>query len=433
VQKIILKRKQGTRFTSGHPWVFSNELSSLPKYEAGSWVELRAENGEALSVGYYNPHSLISFRSLGRGLLKSDLSVADFLKWRILTSLRRRSKVGFSGTSFRLAFAEADELPGLIVDAYLHAEERAYVWVFQPATAGAEKLLTELSGLFETFQKLSEEHLALPLKAIVIKRNSQSRTREGLTLEASEICAGSWADADLMNFPVLLQDRLGQNLVCRADLFTGQKTGFFLDQTHNIQLLTGLLEKVQWSQNPSSRPIKILDLCCYVGHWSLQTMRELKRRGIEAEATLFDSSAKALAFAEKNVEFESFRSKKIQADALENLKELEPQSFDLVICDPPALIKSRGGYEAGKRAYVKINTDAMRLLKKGGLFVSSSCSGLLSEEDYFEVLAVSSAKAFSKSELSMQLLTRGGQGADHPVLTGFPEGRYLKCWMGLLS
>jgi 23S rRNA (cytosine1962-C5)-methyltransferase len=113
-------------------------------------------------------------------------------------------------------------------------------------------------------------------------------------------------------------------------------------------------------------------------------------------------------------------------DALEVLAGLPEASFDAVICDPPAFVKKKNDLEQGLRAYVKLNRDALRLVKPGGLFVTCSCSGLVRSEDWQSVLHQSTGKAGRQ----FKILARGGHGPDHPVRPEFPEGEYLKCALG---
>ena len=214
---------------------------------------------------------------------------------------------------------------------------------------------------------------------------------------------------------------LRDDLLLRADLLKGQKTGFFLDQQWNVKLLRDLMPTANLSGS-----LKVLDICCYVGQWSAHVAQMGQRLGKPVEVTLVDSSAQALALAERNVREQGAHAVAVEADALKGLGDLKPDSFDIVICDPPAFVKKKADLEPGLRAYVKLNRDALRTLKKGGLYVAASCSGLVRSGDWSRVLAESSLKAGR----SLKQIALGGHGPDHPVRPEFPEGEYLKCVIG---
>ncbi|NDD93374.1 methyltransferase domain-containing protein, partial [bacterium] len=212
----------------------------------------------------------------------------------------------------------------------------------------------------------------------------------------------------------------------QVDLLGGQKTGFFLDQWANIQLVLQRIE--QWPVATRRKQIRILDLCCYVGQWSAQLSRFFEQRGIQVEITLVDSSRAALQSAEKNVKASgATQIKTVETDVLRGLADLPDRAFDLVISDPPALIKGRKDVPVGTHAYLQLHTQAARLVAEQGVWVACSCSGLLTEESFLETIS----KAARRQSRKFSWVARGGQAPDHPILAEFPEGRYLKCWLGL--
>src|SRR5262249_29959449 len=157
----------------------------------------------------------------------------------------------------------------------------------------------------------------------------------------------------------------------------GQKTGFFLDQFGNVRLAAQLLKGLQPAQG---KKLRILDLCCYVGQWGSQLARVFRDAGLEVEVTAVDASDKALAAAKRNIEAQGRRCETMKADVLKDLVSLKDASFDLVISDPPALIKGRKDIGPGTHAYLQLNTQVFRLVRRGGAVVSCSCSALLEEE-----------------------------------------------------
>jgi 23S rRNA (cytosine1962-C5)-methyltransferase len=142
-----------------------------------------------------------------------------------------------------------------------------------------------------------------------------------------------------------------------------------------------------------------------------------------------DASKTALDFAQKNVEAQGAQFERLKTDVLKGLEGLPSQSFDLVISDPPALIKSRKEIPQGTHAYLQLNTQVFRVVKPGGAVVCCSCSALLEEEIFTQTLA----KAARRNQVQVRWVGRGGPSPDHPVLAEFPEGRYLKCWVGFVE
>jgi 23S rRNA (cytosine1962-C5)-methyltransferase len=215
---------------------------------------------------------------------------------------------------------------------------------------------------------------------------------------------------------------IDKGVLMTTSLQDGQKTGFFLDQAHNISLLCEQLAKMEFADNT----VRILDLCCYVGQWSAQITKTLKAKGLRVEVTAVDVSEPALAFAKKNIERQNADMVNIRkADVLNDLGSLPERYFDVVIADPPAFIKAKKDVPTGKHAYLKLNTSAFKLVKKNGLVVSCSCSGLFIESEMMETLR----KAIQRGEMEARCILNGGHSADHPVLLSFSEGFYLKMFV----
>src|SRR5262249_32659848 len=154
--------------------------------------------------------------------------------------------------------------------------------------------------------------------------------------------------------------------------------GFFLDQAGNVELAIARLGRLK----PQKGALKILDLCCYVGQWGAQLSRHFRAQGLEVEVTGVDSSRAALELAAQNVEAQGARVTSLKGEVVKDLEALPEHALDLVVSDPPALVKGRKDLPAGKHAYLQLNTQAMRVLRPGGGIVSCSCSGLLEEEDF---------------------------------------------------
>ena len=427
---VVWKLNKGAdrRIRGGHPWIFSNELSVSPKgLRPGTPVLLRDTKGQFLAYGYGNPNSLISFRALSYNVEDRDASHSEFIVRKVLKAWWVRKALGYGG-SFRMVYGEGDYLPGLVIDLY-HIEQngkRGQVLAAQILSAGMEELLRDLELFFKNLvedgveQKLSE--YTWEQTAVVIRNDVNVRKLEGLEYQEAKLLK-SIEGIDLTDIDILLDPpKAGDDLIPMAtNLVDGQKTGFFLDQAHNIQAICDVLERIDVDDGI----LRILDLCCYVGQWSTKITSVLKRRGIKVEVTAVDVSDQALAFAKKNIDRQGAVTIIRKLDVLRDLGALPDRHFDVVIADPPAFIKAKKDVPTGRHAYLKLNTAAFKLVKRGGLVVSCSCSGLFAESELIETLS----KAARRGETEPRCLLKGGHGPDHPVLMSFSEGFYLKMFL----
>ncbi len=381
MDKVILKRT--SRILAGHPWIFSNELSTSPKrFGPGSLVEVYDNRNEYIGAGYINPNSLIAIRLLTREREKID---AGFFRRRITAALRYRERFLPDTGSCRLVFSEGDFLPGLMVDKY------ADCIVIQILTLGMEKQKDTITGLLDEM---------LAPSVIVLRNDSRTRILEGLSLE-KKIVKGR-----LDTLPVI---REGEALL-EVDPLSGQKTGSFLDQRENRIAFSRL-----------AKGGRGLDLFCYSGAWGLQ----LARRGMQV--TFVDDSEAALARARRNAELNGVAGTCdfVKDDAFAFLKsEAESGSgYDSVALDPPAFVKSKLKIKEALRGYREINAMAMRIVKSGGLLATSSCSYHIDRMVFLDMLRTASRD----SRKSFRLLEYRSQGKDHPVALSIPETEYLKC------
>lgn len=406
-----LKKGADRRIRAGHPWVFTGELAhSAKEISPGEIIELRDASDYFLAYGYGHPTSQICFRKLTSRQKEKDVLSVDFFQRRLQSAFEHRRTAGWSDFSHRWLFAEADGVPGLVVDSFLTTEQ-GWIVVVQASTAGMDKALP---NVFSAFEELGTQRGGL---TVVDAPSSKSRVMEGLKIGEKRVVFGSSREIYDSDFRFLDEVRL------RVDLAHGQKTGFFLDQQWNIHLLKKALKNN--FKFPQSK-IKILDVCCYVGQWSAHLAAAFMADGGKpVHVTTVDTSEPALSFAKHNVARYAGEVETVCGDALEVLSKLEGESFDIVICDPPAFIKKRADLENGLRAYTKLNRNALKLLRPGGIFVGASCSGLVKGEDWRQVLT----EASLKSGRVLRHLFLGGHGPDHPVRPEFPEGEYLKCYI----
>lgn len=417
------------RFKSGHPWVYSNELSSSPKgVEPGAPVELRDASGKFLARGYGNPHSLIAFRAMTRDEKIAEPCAAEAILETLLSAARLRTSLGLAPFSHRLSFGEADDLPGLVIDRY--RLDAGQVFVVQAHTAGANRWMPQIAQILEKYVTwFAKQNAGEPdwnATGIVIRNDLSVRKLEGLEEETPRVLK-ELKGSDLARATIRVRPSIegGDPVLFDVDLVQGQKTGFFLDQAANIQLAAIRLAHLK----PQGAKLRILDLCCYVGQWGTQLARAFKAMGLDVEVVAVDASQGALDLARKNVERQGARCETVKGDVLRDLEKMEGGGFDLVVSDPPALIKGRKDIPAGTHAYLQLNTQVFRLIRAGGAVVSCSCSALLEEDEFLKALS----KAAYRNRRKVRWAARGSQSADHPMLIEFPEGRYLKCWIGFVE
>ncbi len=422
-----VKKGQDFRIRAQHPWVFSNELTVSPKgIKPGEIIELQTQNGEFLALGYGNPHSLIAFRALS---FTPAQITQDWLLEKLQKSWERRFQMGLRNSQ-RICYSENDLLSGLIVDHYIVEQDgkRGQVFAIQVSTYGMEKLIgADLLEFFKKFHQKTLNFHNIPWShtGLVLRNDINQRKLEGLdpqkpkTLKNIEFM-------DLNNIPICVDNFKGDTLKISTNLAEGQKTGFFLDQKHNINLVLSQLERMWRIKKPAK--FKVLDICSYVGHWSTQLAAFAQKMEVPIEIVTADISEKALDFAQKNVaQYNPAQNDSLAIDVLDELVHLQDQSFDLVVCDPPAFIKNKKDLPKGRHAYLKLNSQALRLTKQGGLLVSCSCSGIFLKEYLQETLA----KAGKRNQRSVHILLEGGHGLDHMHLPSFPEGFYLKMFLCL--
>lgn len=382
MEKIKLKKTK--RLLGGHLWVFSNELGVSPKgYTPGALVELYGPRDEFLGIGYINPNSLIAVRLLTREREGIDL---DFFKQRISRALRLRERFIKGRDAYRAVYSESDGLPGLIIDKY-----GPDTIVSQFLTAGMEAQKDLIIGAIKEF---------FDPGLFVLRNDSRVRELEGLSLY-KEVLKGN-----AEQLPIISE----HGLKLEVNPLEGQKTGFFLDQAENRLAFSELVESGTG-----------LDLFSYSGAWALELASKAAR------ITCVDESEKALEQAKKNAALNGFedRMEFKRGNVFDFLKEeiASKRTYDFIVLDPPAFVKSAKKIKEAVKAYSTLNTQAITLLKPGGLLATSSCSYHMHRELFIEMLR----EAGERAGRGLRMLALRGQAMDHPVLLSMPETEYLKC------
>lgn len=383
---LRLRPNEHKRLNAGHLWVFSNEVDTrttpLKNFTPGQLVSLERSDGKAIGVAYVNPHSLICARLLSRDAHAKIH--ADWLRQRLGRALAWRKQC-FPGNYYRWVFAESDGLPGLILDRY------GDYCVGQINTAGMEVLRPLLEEVLNGMDGL---------RGLLWRNDSSVRELEGL---AREVVAGFGEVPER-----LLVEEAG--LQFQVDPREGQKTGWFYDQRRNRDEL-----EPYWGE------ARVLDLFSYVGGWSMRALAA----GAKA-VTAVDRSAPAMSLLASHVEQTDWNGRLVTqvADVDQFLIEARAQRerYDVVVLDPPALVKKAKDKGAGLAAYRRLNSAALSLVRYGGMLVSCSCSSHVSEADLLDVVRA----AARHSDREVQVVRLLQQGPDHPVLPAIPETRYLK-------
>ncbi len=378
--RLILSSKGLSWFRKGHPWIFRTDLEKIQDAAPGSVVALETKTGRFLAQGFYSDHSKIAFRLITRSREFVDV---QFWKKRVLNAFRYRQAVVQQTNAYRLIYGESDGIPSLVVDRY------ADHFVLQTLAQGTENLLPLFTEIFlELFQPAS----------IILRNDVMVRDLEGLPRE-KKIVFG--------DCPKEIQVFEGE-IHYLADLWTGQKTGAYLDQRENRLRAARFLRG------------RILDAFCYQGLFGLQAARRASRViGIDSSQEAVDQAREnALRNSRSNIEF---RRENV-FDFLKAAAE-EGGHYDGIILDPPAFAKSKENVGGATRGYKELNLRAIRLLNPGGILVTSSCSYNLSEAKFLEILR----DCEKDSGSTLRIIEKRGQSADHPVLLSFPESYYLKC------
>lgn len=379
---VILRAGEDRRVRAGHPWAFSNEIlmdADAKAIPVGSLATLRAPGGEALALVTFNPHSLIAARVLSTN---PEAQVDALFFGRLLTraaALRDRL-VGVP--YYRLIHAEADGLPGVIIDRFGDA------FVVQVNTAGMDALTPILLEALEA---------EFSPTTIVLKNDSPVRELEGLKREVV-VAKGQAGSIELIENDARFV----------ADLSEGQKTGWFYDQRDNRRFMAGL-----------AKDARVLDAYCYSGGFGVLAAT----RGAKSVVCL-DRSQPALNAAQRAATLNgvdkivSFQ----KGEVFEALEKMKPRSHEIVICDPPAFVKSRKDLKTGAQGYRKLVRLAAPLVTKGGFFFVASCSHLVDPPLFAEQVR----RGLRDAERSGRILLSSGAALDHPVHPNLPETAYLK-------
>jgi len=385
IKKIVLKPKKEVSLMRRHPWIFSGAIASKSEdLQEGEVVEILSSDNTFLAKGHFQIGS-IAIRIL---TFEDEAIDQEFWNRRIASAYRLRQTLGLTDNHdtnvFRLVHGEGDELPGLIIDFY----------------NGTAVMQFHSIGMF-----LSKEQIVLALKntlgdklQAIYDKSSQTLPFKAQVKAQDGYVWGTQLTNEVQEF--------GNTFL--VDWNEGQKTGFFIDQRENRELI----KKYSGGRT-------VLNMFAYTGGFSVYALR-----GGATVVHSVDASKKAIEMTEKNIEKNFGKSQLHESyavDAFEFLEHIDGK-YDLIILDPPAFAKHNESLNNALQAYKRINLKAIRQIRKGGILFTFSCSQVVSKDDFRRSVFAAAAQSKRKVSILHQLT----QPADHPVSIYHQEGEYLK-------
>ena len=384
-KSIYLKKGKEESLNRFHPWIFSGAIHHMDdNIEEGELVNIFTASNEFIAVGHYQIGS-IAIRVLT--FSKVEISY-DFWCDRLSSALKMRQNVGITdnnvNNTYRLVHGEGDYLPGLVIDCY---GETA---VMQAHSVGMHVCREEICRALIKVMGERIKHVyyksetTLPFKAELGQENGfmYGQTDNDIAIE--------------------------NGLKFHVDWLRGQKTGFFVDQRENRNLLE------HYAKGKS-----VLNMFCYTGGFSVYAMR-----GQAKLVHSVDSSAKAVELTNRNIALnfpDDLRHEAFCEDAFKYLDNND-NKYDLIILDPPAFAKHRAALRNALKGYTRLNVKGLQRIKHGGILFTFSCSQVVSKEHFRNAVFTAAAQAGRKVRILHQL----HQPADHPINIYHPEGEYLK-------
>jgi 23S rRNA (cytosine1962-C5)-methyltransferase len=389
-RKVIVNERAAKRLRDGHVWVYASDVLNNAGAQPGAMVHVIGPKDKILGSAIYSSSSQIKLRLLGREALRSEEELLQLVRQRLAEAVAYRSKVVHNSDACRLAFSEADRLPGLIVDRY---NDVFTLQVLTQAWAAPERKQAIVDGLKEV----------AGAENIVERADARIRELEQLPEMESALVEGDKSSTVFtMNSIKFQYNALG-----------GQKTGAFLDQRENYAAAA------QYAKGEA------LDICTYQGGFALHLARVCDK------VTAVDISREVLEVAEQNEKLNAAPNQPeiewIEGNAFDLLRDYASagKQYDTIVLDPPAFAKSKKHLESALRGYKELNLRALKMLRPGGVLVTCSCSFAVSEQDFLDVLN----EAAQDAHRSVRILEKRTQAKDHPILLGIPETYYLKCFV----
>jgi 23S rRNA (cytosine1962-C5)-methyltransferase len=382
---IVVKPR--ARILHGHDWVFSSEVLKVFGHPAdGDVISLKDGKDRLIGSAIYNSKSQIVARRFSRR--KQDLDL-DFFKRRIGQAVEYRARRRVDPKLCRVVWSESDGLPGVIIDRY------------------GDHFALQTLALAMDMRKGLIAHAVVDLfgaRNIIERNDAPIRRAEGMELR-SGVLEGSALSAVLIEINGAPQQT---SLQLEVDLLHGQKTGFYLDQRENYELV---------AQHARGR--RVLDCFTNQGVFALVSAQAGAK-----EVTGVEANSESLAAAQKNAERNHLQVKWREQDVFQFLRGAEKaeEQYDLIVLDPPSFTKTKGGLRDAMRGYRELHVRAFKLLSRDGVLATFSCSHHVSENAFAQMIA----DALVDARRSARRLHRFEQAPDHPVLPTLPETEYFK-------
>ena len=389
---------KGTRWVEqGHPWIYEGEVLRIEgDCENGGLVDAVSEKGKYLGTGFLSLESKIRVRLVSRNA--NDRFDQAFWRRRIQYAWDyRKTVMGEDISCCRVIFGEADGFPGLTVDRF------SDILVTQTLSVGMEKIKEVVFPLLVQVLRADGQDI----RGIYERNDVAIRALEGLEQNKGWFPLGE-------DFPSPVTEIRENGIYYRVDVENGQKTGFFLDQKYNRLAVAKL-----------ARGKRVLDCFTHTGSFALNAAL-----GGAAHVTAVDVSASAIEMAKANAERNGLTDRMdfLVADVFDLLPELASKGkapYDFIILDPPAFTKSRKTVDSARRGYKEINLRALRLLPRGGLLATASCSHFMPSEEFVKMLKAAALDA----GVELRQIEARQQAPDHPILWNIPETDYLKFYL----
>ena len=384
-EKVILKKGKAYSVRRFHPWIFSGAIQEMPDHLSdGCWVEVQQHGGKVLGYGHFQRGTIaVRMLSFGEESPQSDFWLK---KIGLAFDVRRRANVFSDSTNAcRLVHGEGDGLPGLIIDYYDRAA------VVQAHSIGMHEdrhlISTALQNILPDFvtSVYYKSLSAIPGK---MRDPAQDEYLFGMG-----------------GVPHTIVEHGNKFFV---DWEEGQKTGFFLDQRENRKMLGDFCQGK-----------RVLNTFCYTGGFSVYALR-----GNAEIVHSVDASEKAIELARRNIELNGFSSDThtcYAEDTFDFLKDKKDE-YDVLILDPPAFAKHRDARHQAVKGYQRLNAEAIRLIRSGGIIFTFSCSQVVDRQLFYDTIV----SAGLQTGREIRVLHHLSQPADHPVSLYHPEGQYLK-------
>jgi 23S rRNA (cytosine1962-C5)-methyltransferase len=381
MKTVRVNKKGADRVRRGHLWIYRSDVVDVDA-EGGAVVVVKDERGNLIGQALFSDSSQIALRFLtqsGEGVDR------DWWRERIAEAAARRN-IPPDTNAYRVIYSEGDLLPSLIVDRY---DDVLVLQTLSQGTDAIKSMLVEI--LAEQFKP----------RAIVERNDARVRELEGLPLITATVYGEAPEELEILQHGLRF-------VVAPAG---GQKTGSFLDQREN-----------RLAARSAAQITKGRSLDCFTFNGAFA----LHLAGVSEHVTGIDISADAVAAARRNAQLNELTNVEFrEANVFDALREMEAagERFDTIVLDPPAFAKNRASLKSALRGYKEINLRALKLLNRGGVLVTCTCSYHVSEELFVDVVAQAAGDAHRR----VQIMEKRMQATDHPVLVAMPETYYLKC------